>query len=276
MCSQAAILGKGELERMVSNEWREGAPHELPSVDLDVVGVGAGVGGAEAALPDFTGAIELGDCPFRRHVFPAADGDGGVSDHRESQHQLRNEATDRQAQHDRERSAPEERGAVVEVGLGVEDPEFLLVVHLRKHRSSSLLLRDLLCCLLLRGNHAFQLLQGLRLGVPCRLYQLMIKEPACERKYSLPLNSIAVGYRHAEERDVVTGTAQCPLLIYSLGATQVSMNANIGAARGEFGPLDGVGTYHGLRRKHVDTYLNEFVFRLNRRYHRKASFETPN
>jgi hypothetical protein len=56
MCSQAAILGKGELERMVSNEWREGAPHELPSVDLDVVGVGAGVGGAEAALPDFVEA----------------------------------------------------------------------------------------------------------------------------------------------------------------------------------------------------------------------------
>jgi transposase-like protein len=31
----------------------------------------------------------------------------------------------------------------------------------------------------------------------------------------------------------------------------------------------GLGTYHGLRRKHVDTYLNEFVFRYNRR-----SFET--
>ena len=27
----------------------------------------------------------------------------------------------------------------------------------------------------------------------------------------------------------------------------------------------GLGTYHGLRRKHVDTYLNEFVFRYNRR-----------
>lgn len=31
----------------------------------------------------------------------------------------------------------------------------------------------------------------------------------------------------------------------------------------------------GLRRKHADTRLNEFVFRFNRRYHRKASFETP-
>jgi len=36
----------------------------------------------------------------------------------------------------------------------------------------------------------------------------------------------------------------------------------------------GLGTYHGLRRQHIDTYLNEFVFRFNRRYHRKASFET--
>src|SRR6202011_3098483 len=25
----------------------------------------------------------------------------------------------------------------------------------------------------------------------------------------------------------------------------------------------GLGTYHGLRRKHIDTYLNEFVFRYN-------------
>jgi hypothetical protein len=29
-----------------------------------------------------------------------------------------------------------------------------------------------------------------------------------------------------------------------------------------------LGTYHGLRRKHVDSYLNEFVFRYNRRFHR--------
>jgi len=35
-----------------------------------------------------------------------------------------------------------------------------------------------------------------------------------------------------------------------------------------------LGTYHGLRRKHVDTYLNEFVFRYNRRFHRHVSFET--
>ena len=34
------------------------------------------------------------------------------------------------------------------------------------------------------------------------------------------------------------------------------------------------GTYHGLRRKHVDTYLNEFVFRYNRRFYRHVSFET--
>ena len=35
-----------------------------------------------------------------------------------------------------------------------------------------------------------------------------------------------------------------------------------------------LGTYHGLRRKHADTYLNEFVFRYNRRFYRHASFET--
>jgi transposase-like protein len=35
----------------------------------------------------------------------------------------------------------------------------------------------------------------------------------------------------------------------------------------------GLGTYHGLRRRHVDTYLNEFVFRYNRRFYRHVSFE---
>ncbi len=35
-----------------------------------------------------------------------------------------------------------------------------------------------------------------------------------------------------------------------------------------------LGTYHGLRRKHADTYLNEFVFRYNRRFYRHVSFET--
>lgn len=35
-----------------------------------------------------------------------------------------------------------------------------------------------------------------------------------------------------------------------------------------------LGTYHGLRRKHVDSYLNKFVFRYNRRFHRHVSFET--
>jgi hypothetical protein len=27
----------------------------------------------------------------------------------------------------------------------------------------------------------------------------------------------------------------------------------------------GLGTYHGLRRRHINTYLNEFAFRYNRR-----------
>jgi transposase-like protein len=35
-----------------------------------------------------------------------------------------------------------------------------------------------------------------------------------------------------------------------------------------------MGTYHGLRRQHVDAYLNEFVFRYNRRRLRHLSFET--
>jgi len=35
-----------------------------------------------------------------------------------------------------------------------------------------------------------------------------------------------------------------------------------------------LGTYHGLRRKHVDTYLGEFVFRYNRRFYHHVSFET--
>ena len=35
----------------------------------------------------------------------------------------------------------------------------------------------------------------------------------------------------------------------------------------------GLGTYHGLRPKYIDVYLNEFVFRFNRRFHRDVSFE---
>src|SRR4051794_27378108 len=35
-----------------------------------------------------------------------------------------------------------------------------------------------------------------------------------------------------------------------------------------------LGTYHGLRRQHIDSYLNEFVFRYNRRLYRHGSFET--
>jgi len=34
-----------------------------------------------------------------------------------------------------------------------------------------------------------------------------------------------------------------------------------------------LGTYHGLRLKHIDRYLEEFVFRFNRRRHRHISFE---
>ena len=34
-----------------------------------------------------------------------------------------------------------------------------------------------------------------------------------------------------------------------------------------------MGVYHGLRRKHVQRYLDEFVFRWNRRRHRRTSFD---
>lgn len=35
-----------------------------------------------------------------------------------------------------------------------------------------------------------------------------------------------------------------------------------------------LGTYHGLRQKHINEYLNEFAFRYNRRFYRHVSFET--
>ena len=36
----------------------------------------------------------------------------------------------------------------------------------------------------------------------------------------------------------------------------------------------GLGVYHGLRRKHLQSYLDEFVFRFNRRYSPKAAFRS--
>ena len=35
-----------------------------------------------------------------------------------------------------------------------------------------------------------------------------------------------------------------------------------------------LGVYNGLRPKHLQTYLNEFVFRFNRRRSRHAAFKT--
>jgi transposase-like protein len=35
----------------------------------------------------------------------------------------------------------------------------------------------------------------------------------------------------------------------------------------------GLGVYHGLRRQHLQTYLDEFVFRFNRRHNPAAAFE---
>ena len=35
-----------------------------------------------------------------------------------------------------------------------------------------------------------------------------------------------------------------------------------------------MGVLHGLRRKHFQRYLDEFVFRCSRRRHRRSSFDT--
>jgi len=35
-----------------------------------------------------------------------------------------------------------------------------------------------------------------------------------------------------------------------------------------------LGTYHGVRALHLRRYLDEFVFRWNRRRHMKSSFDT--
>ena len=35
-----------------------------------------------------------------------------------------------------------------------------------------------------------------------------------------------------------------------------------------------LGVYHGLRRAHLGRYLDEFVFRWNRRRHTRAAFDT--
>jgi hypothetical protein len=35
-----------------------------------------------------------------------------------------------------------------------------------------------------------------------------------------------------------------------------------------------LGTYHGVRRKHLRRYLDEFVYRWNRRRHMRTSFDT--
>src|ERR1700760_4634399 len=35
-----------------------------------------------------------------------------------------------------------------------------------------------------------------------------------------------------------------------------------------------LGVYHGLRREHLQSYLDEFVFRFNRRHHRHTSFRS--
>ena len=35
-----------------------------------------------------------------------------------------------------------------------------------------------------------------------------------------------------------------------------------------------IGVYHGFRRKHIQAYLDDFIFRWNRRRHYGSAFET--
>jgi ISXO2-like transposase domain len=39
------------------------------------------------------------------------------------------------------------------------------------------------------------------------------------------------------------------------------------------GPSVALGVYHGFRRKHIQAYLDEFVFRWNRRRHYSSAFD---
>jgi len=34
------------------------------------------------------------------------------------------------------------------------------------------------------------------------------------------------------------------------------------------------GTFHGVRKKHLQAYLDEFMFRFNRRFYRSVSFRS--
>src|SRR5271157_5082608 len=60
----------------------------------------------------------------------------------------------------------------------------------------------------------------------------------------------------------------------AVGRNQVSGSIPMSKGGSIVVSAEALGTYHGPRRKHVDTYLDEFVFCYNRRFYRHVSFET--
>jgi hypothetical protein len=59
-------------------------------------------------------------------------------------------------------------------------------------------------------------------------------------------------------------SARWPLTSSCLGLHRIFSNLKVWA----------LGVYHGLRRRHLQSYLDEFVFRFNRRRTRHAAFRS--
>ena len=60
-------------------------------------------------------------------------------------------------------------------------------------------------------------------------------------------------------------SAAWPLMSYCRGSIECSPTLSAGG---------GLGTFHGMREAHLHRYLDEFVFRWNRRRHTRAAFDT--
>ena len=83
--------------------------------------------------------------------------------------------------------------------------------------------------------------------------------------------------RHRENRRLVTATLRSPpiaTMIHVVGKTAAHLV--LPWIHQIFSNLKGWarGVYHGLRRKHLQAYLDEFVFRFNRRKTRHAAFRS--
>lgn len=115
------------------------------------------------------------------------------------------------------------------------------------------------------------------------------KQPAKQRVTHLPTAHVTLAeLAHVERQAIAAGlTAAESLRRLALGATVASCRA-----RAVIGPMAAhivmpaihrvfsnlkvwaLGVYHGLRRKHLGAYLDEFAFRFNRRKSRHAAFAT--